>query len=553
MLLLAFASVLAVVTASPSFHSWSLKDAHRTVPDGYSALAAPKPDTVIHLRIALRANDMAGLETVLYKVSTPGSSEYGQYLDYGGASDAFYRDILELIANKWLHQYGITDYTASGTFNDWIDISIPVAKADLLLNARFSTFLHDSTGEKYIRTLSYGLPIDLLGHIDLVHPTTSFAQPLYSGPIFTSAAGVSAGTTQVSPPVLSNRYHIPPSSVKQSMNTSIAVTGFIGQYAQDADLKTFLDQFRPDMPPATGFNVVTLDGGMNPQSPRYAGIEANLDIQYTVGVATNVPTTFISVGPNNNDRVAGFYDLADMLLNMSSPYLTLTTSYGFNEGDLDPSWATKLCDTYKMLGARGVSCLFSSGDGGPSGSQNATCHKFAPTFPSGCPWITSVGSTDASEVGSTFSSGGFSNIFPRPDYQDEAVSQYLNVTFNTPDPKYRVKTLNRAYPDVALLGENYLIANGGKCMIALINGELLAAGKPSLGFLNPWLYQNAKMFNDILTSNVLPGCGSRDTYVAGQGWDPVTSLGTVTYDSLWALFHHNAATWKDGRPHQESH
>ncbi len=62
----------------------------------------------------------------------------------------------------------------------------------------------------------------------------------------------------------------------------------------------------------------TLDGGSNPQGRTQAGIEAvslsriviptildsstqDLDVQYTIGIASGVPTVFISVGNNFKD------------------------------------------------------------------------------------------------------------------------------------------------------------------------------------------------------------------------------------------------------------
>jgi subtilase family serine protease len=38
-------------------------------------------------------------------------------------------------------------------------------------------------------------------------------------------------------------------------------------------------------------------------------------------------------------------------------------------------------------------------------------------------------------------------------------------------------------------------------VVAMLNNELLNAGKPVLGFLNPWLYANPQAFNDITTGN----------------------------------------------------
>ena len=66
----------------------------------------------------------------------------------------------------------------------------------------------------------------------------------------------------------------------------------------------------------------------------------NLDIQYTVGVATGVPNTFISVGDNNRDGINGFLYIINSLLAESNPPQVLTTSYGFNEPEI-PSGIAK--------------------------------------------------------------------------------------------------------------------------------------------------------------------------------------------------------------------
>lgn len=75
---------------------------------------------------------------------------------------------------------------------------------------------------------------------------------------------------------------------------------------------------------------------------------------------------------------------------------------------------------------------------------------------------------------------------------------------------------------MAAMGNNVLIVNvglqqlvgGTSCsspifasMIALINDRLIAAGKPVLGFLNPFLYANPQAFTDITTGSN-PGCNT---------------------------------------------
>lgn len=117
-----------------------------------------------------------------------------------------------------------------------------------------------------------------------------------------------------------------------------------------------MKQFRPDLPSSTAFTLQTLDGGRNPQGNNEAGVEAvsppwtsviislshdasqNLDIQYTIGIASGVPTTFISVGENFQDGdLEGFLDIINFLNNESSPPQVLTTSYGDDEPDVSKS------------------------------------------------------------------------------------------------------------------------------------------------------------------------------------------------------------------------
>lgn len=47
---------------------------------------------------------------------------------------------------------------------------------------------------------------------------------------------------------------------------------------------------------------------------------------------------------------------------------------------------SSICNAYAQLGARGVSVLFASGDGGVSGNQASNdCTQFVPVFPASCP------------------------------------------------------------------------------------------------------------------------------------------------------------------------
>ena len=106
------------------------------------------------------------------------------------------------------------------------------------------------------------------------------------------------------------------------------------------------------------------------------------------------------------------------------------------------------------IGARGVSVINSSGDGGVRGNHDTvdqcTNDTFIAVFPASCPWVTSVGSTIdiAPERAINFTGGGFSNTFARPPWQEIAVSDFLAVV-----PREFIGVYNdtgRAYPDASV-------------------------------------------------------------------------------------------------------
>lgn len=221
-------------------------------------------------------------------------------------------------------------------------------------------------------------------------------------------------------------------------------------------------------------------------------------------------------------------------------------------------YALKVCNMFMQLGARGVSVLFSSGDSGPGDScvrNTDSAAYFGPTFPAGCPYVTSVGATSgtAPEKAVAFSSGGFSIYHKRPAYQDATVPAYL-ASIGSTYAKFFNAT-NRGIPDVAAQGSTFAVIDKGRSarlsgtsascptfagVVALLNAARKSKGLAPLGFLNPWLYSNAAALTDI-TSGAGVGCtgnkafgSSGAKWNATKGWDPVTGLGTPIFDKLLA-------------------
>lgn len=136
------------------------------------------------------------------------------------------------------------------------------------------------------------------------------------------------------------------------------------------------------------------------------------------------------------------------------PTNVISISYGGQEADLPLSYQRRQCLEYAKLGLQGVSFLFASGDAGvandanstdgPTGCLGSNLNVFNPTWPNTCPYVTNVGATKVypgktvwdpesavvDPAGEPYSvayssGGGFSNVFPIPDYQKDAVATFF--------------------------------------------------------------------------------------------------------------------------------
>ncbi|KAJ7731325.1 family S53 protease-like protein [Mycena maculata] len=524
---MAFNKLLAVlsVVAAASAVNTVLHESRAAAPSSFVSQGAAPADDMLTLRVALAPNNIAGLEAKLMSVSTPGSSEFRQWLSMEEVK-TFVEPSSETVSvfNAFAAANNLKPTVISPN-GDWVSITLPVSQANELFAAQFEIFSHPELTNTITRTLSVSLPSELVGHVDVVHPTTEFTQPnvrllpvastIQLNKRATPAASCNSSLASgvVTPACLQALYGIPTTPATQKTN-ALLVTAYEDQFAQKADLTEFLKLLRPDIPDTETFTLLTTEGGVNTQSAADAGVEADLDTQYTTGIATEVPIQFLSVGGEN--FATSLLDTTTFLDGVASPPTVMTTSYGDTEADFGNSMATKVCDGYMALSSRGISVVFASGDGGVRGNHDelSECsdNTFMPVFPAACPFLTSVGSTQGfgPEVAINFTGGGFSNVFPTPSYQTAQVAAFLETV-----PANFAGTFNKAgrgYPDVAVQGWNFEIVAGGEvglvggtsasspsfaAMIALINDQLIAAGKPVLGFLNPFLYANPTAFTDI--------------------------------------------------------
>ncbi|TVY25147.1 Tripeptidyl-peptidase sed1 [Lachnellula hyalina] len=262
------------------------------------------------------------------------------------------------------------------------------------------------------------------------------------------------------------------------------------------------------------------------------------------------------------------------------PTNVISISYGAGEYGWPDYYMKRQCNEWMKLALQGTTIVMSSGDAGVGG---ATClgdsgKIFEVDFASSCPYVLSVGSTEWDSFDNTTtptpgkklnevatkrfpSGGGFSNVFGVPDYQRDAVSAYFDQVESTlgfdgyhhfvTDGNFSSVTGGvyhhggRAYPDVGAVGDRQVVYNNGSwwlvggtslsapvfgAVLTLANEARIAAGKSTVGFIHPVLYQHPEAFNDI-TVGSNPGCGSTG-FPAAKGWDPVTGLGTPNFPVL---------------------
>lgn len=594
---------LAAPYAHSNANNPKVKDAVVPPPNWIDLGPAP-PLQHIWLRIALPQARFSELERQLYEISDPKNARYGQHLLKEQVTEFVRPDRRSVEAvDAWLAEYGITgdDRVRRSVAGDWVTILVPVAVAEEMLDTEFHLWKNVRDGEDgdlFVRTTQYSLPEHLHAHIELVQPTTYFGRPKpMSTSLFWEGLGItvdiSASSTPATPAAanytngtltdpytgancsrtvtiscLRTMYNVTGYQPQATYTNKIGITGYLGQFANEADLQSF---YKAELPAAvnSSFETVLVNGGQNDQTPGNAGPEANLDTQFGFGMSFPTPGTFYSTGgtppftqdartpENTNEPYDDWLQFMLALRDGDVPQ-TISTSYSDDEQTVPKDYAIRVCKEFCLLGSRGVSIIFSSGDSGVGdGDANSTTQRcfsndgtnktmFLPMFPASCPFVTTVGGTQGiPEIAAPFSGGGFSNYFARPDWQNATVQKYLD---NLPSGQYQglFNPAGRAYPDVSAQSRRFLIYFKGLAglisgtsaaaptfagIVSLLNDANIAAGKPPLGFLNPMLYSiGVGGLNDITRGNA-PGCGTPG-FSATTGWDPVTGLGTPNFAAL---------------------
>ncbi|KAI1324359.1 tripeptidyl-peptidase 1 precursor [Xylariaceae sp. FL0255] len=599
--LLSAALLAAAVSAKPVARSaYALKDSH-PVPRRWTKVARAPADHIMHLQIGLKQSNFAELERHLYEVSDPDHSRYGQHLSGDEVNDLVKpTEETHGLVHEWLGENGIVPESYSAA-KDWISVLLPVSAIEQLLDTEYHIFQHED-GREVARAPAWSLPLHLHAQIDTIQPTNSFFlphkesfqhiadgsvdDPSIKGELSSSDINAVCNISSVTPQCFETLYNIKGYKTQSTCKNKVAFNNFLGEHPIRTDAELFVEKYRPsELNVVKNLPQITIAGGPGdePLSPydleNEISIEANLDVQALAGITFGTPIYSYSTGgsppftpdfgetSNTNEP---YLVWVNWLLSQKSLPQIISTSYADDEQTVPKSYATRVCQQFAQVGARGTSLLFAAGDSGVGAygtcfsNDGTNSTTFLPEFPPSCPYVTAVGATkefdpevvayrpafvgsDGVQHGNYTSGGGFSNYFPAPAYQKEVVANYVKTALdngNTYKGLYNPE--GRSYPDISAQGLYFAYFWNGtegtvsgtsastpltSGILSLVNDALLAAGKPQLGFLNPWLYKvGHEGLNDI-TSGSAVGCGVAG-YPAVEGWDPVTGWGTPNFPKL---------------------
>lgn len=482
----------------------------------------------------------------------PASSLYGQWLSNDEVHDMVRPapGAIEAV-EEFLVEHGAASVEWGSPNGDILKARVSVAQAEKMLDAEFFRFSRRGSDVSLVRCLKYSLPEDVAKHVALVGPTTRFPTP-QAPKVLPKAPGATYSNDPTNLRALYNVNDVY-GGAAGSANRQ-AVTAFLAQYFSQSDLDRF---WAHEFPEGSAVNL-TFVGDATTGVP--AGVESMLDIEYMPSLGALIDTGFwgFSGSSPNNDEDEPFLTWLQTVDNTSDAEVPLvfSTSYGEDESwEVPTDYSDRINTEFVKCGARGISLLFASGDSGAAGDEGGCVDdQFVPMWPAGSPYVTAVGGTQLGalpEEAWPYSSGGFSNVFETPSWQSNFTSLFVTTTGpasgSMPDSSL-FNASGRGFPDISAQAVNFPVwvdhtelptVGGTSCasptsggVFGLLNDARIAAGKSSLGFLNPMLYANPDALNDC-TSGLQNGCSATvKGFPAVDGWDAVTGLGSPDYTAL---------------------
>ena len=516
----------------------------------------------LRLAIALPFHDQAGLTTLLQQLYDRRNANFHKFLtpeqftERFGPTEQDYQQIKDFAVANGLDVVGTFGNRAV------LDVAGSVANVEKTFQIHLGLFRHPTENRLFCApdvppTVDASLPILYVAGLDDYQSPGPRVRKLARSDL----AGRNAANGEANVGIGSGesgyflgsdfRHAYAPEVSLQGTGQVVGLVEFDGYNASDITKYESLAL----LPPVSITNL--LEGGVTNSVPGpndNANLEVCLDIEMVIAMAPGISKLVVAEGgfaPGGGIYYSTVADVMNALVSPPSPDLLAN--------QISSSWAasgsTNNNPQLLEMAAQGQTFFDASGDGGaPPGGTNSAPASFN--------YLTMVGGT---ELGMTNAGAGWQSeqVWDRQFIQG-ASSGYVTVGLPIPDyqqpvnmPAVGGSSLYRNSPDVAMCADNieivYTSVNtngitiqtgdvvpvGGTSAAAplwaaftsLVNQQTAAEGKPTVGFLNPALYEIGQSplyhecFHDITVGNNT-NTNSAGLFFAAPGYDLCTGWGT---------------------------
>ncbi|KAL2111862.1 hypothetical protein VUR80DRAFT_9155 [Thermomyces stellatus] len=430
---------------------------HKRAPDrhsGWERGARANSDLVVPVQIDLAEDGIEEVTEELLALSDPSSPSFRKYWSPSQVTSALSlsdEDISSVL--EWVGQIegDPRPEPLVSPCRCRIDFNATIGQLESLLQTKYYTFTHASTGETSIACEDYKVPDSLVDLIDFILPTIfPIRTPHIVHPISSlESTDLKRRNSRVlqprqrqldcndftTPQCLQEWYNIPSRPANHEIHSNNTFGIFQPAWSSwlPDDLDLFAENFAPELNGSRP-KMQKIDGGYyNDEDPNiFFNLEANLDFQYAMALSWPQEVINIQVGDmylsgNFNHMLAAFdkyyCDSLDPAVDAEYPNTqnpdgyqkldcgtheapkVISISYAWDEGSYPEDYARRQCQEYLKLGLQGITILAASGDEGTAGREtacpdpsNSTENEAGPrpfgvSFPASCPWITAVGGT----------------------------------------------------------------------------------------------------------------------------------------------------------------
>jgi subtilase family serine protease len=565
-----------------------------TIPVRATVTGALAPERELQMTVMLEPRDPAALAEFATAVSTPGSEDFGQYLDVEEFANRFGApassvaavsaalrgqglEVGEVVANSLTLPVSGTVAEVESAFETSLKrvemASGRIAFANTRAPSVPGAIAPDIEGVFGLDNLTPVQPVsgpESLGSVEKATATTGSGEVASPAQIVTGgpqpcAEAVTAGLEQDSYTYdqLASAYQFPAlyGSGDLGAGQTIAVTEL-----GDPHLPSDIAAFQACYGTHSQVTSVPISGGM---PPAVGEGEASLDIETIIGLA---PGANIDVYEEEIRSLNAFVEVDSAIVSQDVAK-TISNSYGLCEEAMGFAIINAENTLLQEAAAQGQTFLTASGDNG-----SESCSRIEPEDteltvldPASQPFATAVGGTTLTLIGPPATEtvwneeivgtgGGLSRNWPMPTYQSGAAATLGVISAESAGSACASAAFCREVPDVAgdagLLG-GYTVLNDGAwtatggtsaatplwaALIALADADPSCRGR-DVGFANPALYaiaggNYAGNFRDITQPSPegMPGndviFGGFEPFRVKPGYDMTTGLGSPVAPAL---------------------